>query len=335
MIEPVIDALTTVSRPGLQGEEGDDQLGDVAERRVEDAADLRAGERAETLGREADDPRQPQDRDRADTNTAAPSTCRTKSSTMASDRHGKGREDDDPGGHREHAEDGDAGPGGGGMRHGANPSGDRRGHGLAGDVERPGAGAGRGGDPLRGLAASDAARRPAAGPRSAREPRVASSADAATRPPPRPLPRAPADHEHELAARRDRAVRSGRAPARRAGPRVTVSWSFVSSRQTAPGRSGAAGRGQVAQRRGDAVRRLEQHAPALVRGDRRQPLPPLAARSGQEPLERPARPGEPRRRHRRQHGRGARASARPRRRPRPTRPPGPRRDRRPRACPRR
>ena len=33
MIEPVIDALTTSIRPGLEREERDDQLGDVAERR--------------------------------------------------------------------------------------------------------------------------------------------------------------------------------------------------------------------------------------------------------------------------------------------------------------
>ena len=50
--------LDDLDQPGLQGEERDDQLGDVAERRVEDAADLRAGQRAEPLGREADDPGQ-------------------------------------------------------------------------------------------------------------------------------------------------------------------------------------------------------------------------------------------------------------------------------------
>ena len=34
--------LDDLDQAGLQGEERDDQLGDVAERRVEDAADLRA-----------------------------------------------------------------------------------------------------------------------------------------------------------------------------------------------------------------------------------------------------------------------------------------------------
>ncbi len=42
MIEPVSDRLDDVDQAGLQREERDDQLGDVAERRVEDAADLRA-----------------------------------------------------------------------------------------------------------------------------------------------------------------------------------------------------------------------------------------------------------------------------------------------------
>ena len=58
--------LDDLDQPGLQREERDDQLGDVAERRVEDAADLRAGQRAESLGREADDPGQTEDRDRRD-----------------------------------------------------------------------------------------------------------------------------------------------------------------------------------------------------------------------------------------------------------------------------
>ena len=62
MIEPVIDALTTVDQAGLEREERDDQLGDVAEGRVEDPADLGPGERAEPLRREADDPGQAEDR---------------------------------------------------------------------------------------------------------------------------------------------------------------------------------------------------------------------------------------------------------------------------------
>ena len=62
MIEPVSDALTTSIRPACESEERDDQLGDVAERRVEDAADLRPGDRAEPLGRQADDPGEAEDR---------------------------------------------------------------------------------------------------------------------------------------------------------------------------------------------------------------------------------------------------------------------------------
>ena len=46
------------------------------------------------------------------------------------------------------------------------------------------------------------------------------------------------------------------------------------------------------QRRRDPPGRLEQDAPALVGGDRRQALAPLAPAPRQEPLERPARPGD-------------------------------------------
>ena len=95
-------------------------------------------------------------------------------------------------------------------------------------------------------------------------------------------------------------------PARRAPPRTIVSWSLVSSRQTAPGRSATARRGQVAQRRRDPARRLVDHRPALVGRDPGEPLAPLAPRARQEALERPARPGHAGRRDRRQHGRRAR-----------------------------
>ena len=43
MIEPTIDAFTTSWRPSLEREEGDDQLGRVAERDVQEAADAGAG----------------------------------------------------------------------------------------------------------------------------------------------------------------------------------------------------------------------------------------------------------------------------------------------------
>jgi hypothetical protein len=61
MIEPVSEAWTTSIRPRWRGEERDDQLGDVAERRVEDAADLGAGQRPEPLGGEAHDPGETED----------------------------------------------------------------------------------------------------------------------------------------------------------------------------------------------------------------------------------------------------------------------------------
>ena len=80
-----------------------------------------------------------------------------------------------------------------------------------------------------------------------------------------------------------------------------------------------AGGGEVAQRGRDPVRGLEQHAPALVGRDARQPLASLATRARQEPLERPARPRDAGRGDRRQHRRRRPGSARPcrRRRPRP------------------
>ena len=53
MIEPTIEALTTSCRPLLEREQGDDQLGRVAERDVEQAADARARARGELLGRAA------------------------------------------------------------------------------------------------------------------------------------------------------------------------------------------------------------------------------------------------------------------------------------------
>ena len=56
--------LHDLDEAGLQREEGDDQLGDVAEGRVEDAADLRPGQRPEALRGKADGPGQPEDPDR-------------------------------------------------------------------------------------------------------------------------------------------------------------------------------------------------------------------------------------------------------------------------------
>ena len=86
-------------------------------------------------------------------------------------------------------------------------------------------------------------------------------------------------------------------PGRRGWPRTISSWSFVSSRQTAPGRSGAAGRGEVGQGRGRPAGRLVDDAAAVVGGDPGQPLAPRPAAPREEPLERPARPGHPGRGH--------------------------------------
>ena len=56
--------LDDLEEPGLEREERDDELGDVAEGRVEDPADLRPGERSQPLGGRTDDPREPEDRGR-------------------------------------------------------------------------------------------------------------------------------------------------------------------------------------------------------------------------------------------------------------------------------
>ena len=88
-----------------------------------------------------------------------------------------------------------------------------------------------------------------------------------------------ADDEHELAAERQLAVRAPRRASSPSAPRTISSWSFVSSRQTAAGRSGAARGGQVAQRGRDPARRLEHDRAPLVGGDPGDPLPTLPARS--------------------------------------------------------
>ena len=191
MIEPVSDALTTVDEPGLQGEERDDQLGDVAERRVEDAADLRPGERAEPLGGEADDPGEAEDRrpptttktggafdvqpevERRSRRTDMASVTRTATRASGESAPRTGRRD----------------AAAAACGHGANPSGAVRGQPL-GVVERAARDPGRGGDPARGLA------RGRRRPRRAARPRRGAAARARRRrgrcrgaPPPRPPPR--------------------------------------------------------------------------------------------------------------------------------------------------
>ena len=90
------------------------------------------------------------------------------------------------------------------------------------------------------------------------------------------------------------------------GPRTIVSWSFVSSRQTAAARSAPQAAARSASVAAGPARRLEQDGSARVPGDLGEPLAPLAAAPGQEPLERPPRPGHAARRDRSQHRRRAR-----------------------------
>ena len=100
--------------------------------------------------------------------------------------------------------------------------------------------------------------------------------------------------------------RSGPArPARPALPRTIVSWSLVSSRQTAAEPIAAAGRRQVGQRRRNPAGRLVQDRGPLVGGNPGQALAALAAGSRQEALERPARAGDPAGDHRGQDRRRA------------------------------
>ena len=89
-------------------------------------------------------------------------------------------------------------------------------------------------------------------------------------------------------------------------PRTTVSCSLVSSRHTAPGRSGPQASARSRQGGRGPAGRLEQDAAALVAADPRQSLASLAPAAGQEPLERPARSREPRRGHGGQHSRRSR-----------------------------
>ena len=174
------------------------------------------------------------------------------------------------------------------------------------------------------LAASpraDARRRRAARPRRApppgRRPR---------RPPRRtPRPARPAAPRRRARTRRGPGSRPSAAAAASSPsvPRTIVSWSFVSSRQTAAGRSPPQAAGQVAQRGRDPARRLE-HDRRRARRRRsgasrsRRSRPDCAAGTPRTLQRGPATPG---RRDRRQHGRRARdrhhapALGRPRARP--------------------
>ena len=292
--------LHDLDEPGLEGEEGDDQLGDVAERGVEDAAHLGSRQRAETLGGQADEPGEPEDRD--------------------------GRDDEDEG------RVGPEPPVEHDRSRGRPRSSRARGPARPGTARRGSAG-GRSPaswpDPTRPVRPVEAASRDPGGRRHAargvapggtpgdqpldlgpgtrqrRRPRP-------HRPPRRPPVGAPtrrvvADHDHHLAAGDDRPRRPPPRRGRPSVPRRTSSWIFVSSRQTAAGRSGAARGGEIRQRRRRAARAPRRGPSCADRPPTRaRRVAALAARARQEPLERPARAGDPRRDERRQHGRRAR-----------------------------
>ena len=63
---PVSEPRTTSVRPSVDGQERDDQLGRVAERRVEEAADPRPGVVGRVLRRLADQPRERDERERGE-----------------------------------------------------------------------------------------------------------------------------------------------------------------------------------------------------------------------------------------------------------------------------
>ena len=193
---------------------------------------------------------------------------------------------------------------------------------------RTGAGAGSRSRRTTRRAASPAPcrRRPAAGPPRARRPSTASTAlpagtepripgcDAAggginpTRPPAARVPAlAPPAQPTTITTSPRAGIEPSAASAASSprGPRTIVSWSFVSSRHTAPGRSGpqaaARSRSVAAIRPGASNTTLPRSSAAIPasRSRRSRPL------RGQEPLERPARARDPGRGDGGQHGRGA------------------------------
>ena len=316
--------LDDLDQAGLEGEERDDQLGDVAERRVEDAADLRPGERAEPLGRQADDPGEPEDRRRR--HDEQERLVGVQAEVEDDRQRGSGR---------------------------PSRSGDARDSGESwpriGRPER--AWCGRGAAVMRAILAEAVS--------SAVEPRgAASPVAAATRRAASPRATPACDQRLDLGARRGEGARprrrgrdrnAGRPRPRRPAtnsprggirpsgpaaaasspsePRTIVSWSLVSSRQTAPGRSrphaSARSRRVAATRPGAS----NSDRPALVGGDPGEPLAALAPGPRQEALERPARPGHART-PRPRPGRPMRpGSARPCRPRRPMPPPARRPDR--------
>ena len=208
----------------------------------------------------------------------------------------------------------------------------------AASVEVPARDPGRGRHPAGGVAASDtighqpldlglAGRQRLAAASSSR-PLTPASSPTCRRSVPGPRP----DDEHELTARRDPTV-GGRLGKLAERPPHDL---LVDLGQLAADRArsiGTARRGQVAQAGRHPARRLEHDRPAVVGRDPGEPLAPLAPRPRQEPLERPARPGDARSRRPRPARPTAPGSARPCRPRSPMPRPGRARDRSPPACP--
>ena len=121
--------------PGLEGEEGDDQLGDVAERRVEDAAHLRAGDGAKALRGEAHDPGEAQDGHRGEHEHRRALHVGAKLERDRGDREGERHQEGDPARGREGAQDRHGAAGGGGVRHARHRT--QRGRFRATPVNRP------------------------------------------------------------------------------------------------------------------------------------------------------------------------------------------------------
>ena len=296
MIEPVSDALTTSMRPACRAKNAmisSAMLPNVALRMPPTCgpviAPSRSVERPTTQAR----PRIAGGRQHEEERRVG---MEAEVEDDGQDAHRDGREQDDPADHRELSEDGKSG----GPRRLRSPDDaicrDRRRtrSGAAGRSPRQ-----RAGQPRLGRLR----RPPAARPRRGRR-RVASSAVTACA----PGGRAP-DQEPTTTAN---SPRGGIVPSAAAAasspsePRTIVSWTFVSSRQTAAGSLVTAGCSKVAERRRHPPRRLVHDRAALIRRDPLEAFAALATRPRQKTLERPAGTGQARRRDRRENSRCAR-----------------------------
>ena len=321
MIEPGDRGLDDVDEAGLEGEERDDQLGDVAERRVEDAADLGPGHRAEALRGETDDPGEAEDGDRRDDEHDGPSgRGRGRGPTASADEPDR---DERPGSARRAPGRRGLGDRGSGEA-GGWPAGRGGGESCPSNGARTGAGAGarspprRAGQPRRAPCPTATS---ALDPRRGRRASPASSAAAAARVPPPPA------HDDRRPRRAPGSRRRRPAPrARRAAPDDRL----VELRELPADGAGRSSphAGKVAERRGNATGRLEQDGPTFVGGDARRAAPGAPARSaaGSPRRTSAARRSPPRRPPRAPPKRpGSARPARPRP-PRPRRGPRPGRD---------